>query len=41
MIHLSAGKLLEQQLARSMGLDKYADIMNTAREKDVSSGRLS
>ena len=37
MIHLSAGKLLEQQLARSMGLDKYADIMNAAREKDISS----
>ena len=37
MIQLSAGKLLEQQLARSMGLDKYADIMNAAREKDISS----
>ena len=37
MIHLSAGKLLEDQLARSMGLDKYANIMNAAGEKDVSS----
>ena len=31
MIQLSAGKLLEEQLARSMGLDKYTDIMNAAR----------
>ena len=37
MIQLSAGKLLEQQLARSMGLNRYAGIMNAAREKDVSS----
>ena len=37
MIHLSAEKLLEEQLARSMGLDKYADIMDAARGKDVSS----
>ncbi len=36
MKKLSAGRLLEDQLARSMGLDKYADIMNGAREKDVS-----
>ncbi len=36
MLKLSAGKLLEDQLARSMGLDKYADIMNGAQEKDVS-----
>ena len=39
MLKLSAGKLLEDQLARSMGLDKYADIMNGAREKDVSCDR--
>ena len=37
MIQLSAGKLLEEQLARSMGLDRYAGIMNAARGKDVSS----
>ena len=35
-LQLSAGKILEAQLARSMGLDKYAGIMNVAREKDVS-----
>ncbi len=37
MMQLSAGLLLENQLARSMGLDKYADIMKAAKEKDVSS----
>ena len=37
MIHLDANCLMESQLARSMGLDKYADIMEAAREKDVSS----
>ena len=37
MLQLSAGLLLENQLARSMGLDKYADIMKAAKEKDVSS----
>lgn len=36
MLRLFAGKLLEDQLARSMGLDKYADIINGARNKDVS-----
>ncbi len=29
--------MLEDRLAKSMGLDKYADILETAREKDVSS----
>ena len=33
---LNASKLLECQLARSMGLDKYADIMKAAEEKNVS-----
>lgn len=33
---LNASKLLECQLARSMGLDKYVDIMGAARERDVS-----
>ena len=28
---------MESQLARSMGLDKYADIMEAARKNDVSS----
>ncbi len=36
MILLDARRLLEDQLARSMGLDKYADIINRAGEKDVS-----
>ena len=29
--------MMESQLARSMGLDKYADIMEAARKNDVSS----
>ena len=37
MIHLDANYLMESQLARSMGLDKYADIMEAVRKKDVSS----
>ncbi len=37
MIHLDANCLMECQLARSMGLDKYADIMEAAKWKDVSS----
>ena len=37
MIHLDANCLMESQLARSMGLDKYADIMEAARKRDVSS----
>lgn len=37
MESLNASKLLECQLARSMGLDKYAEIMEAARERDVSS----
>jgi len=37
VIHLDANRLMESQLARSMGLDKYADIMEAARKNDVSS----
>ena len=37
MIHLDVNCLMENQLARSMGLDKYADIMEAAKKKDVSS----
>ena len=37
MIHLDANCLMENQLARSMGLDKYAAIMEAAKKKDVSS----
>ena len=37
MIHLDANRLMENRLARSMGLDKYADIMEASRKKDVSS----
>lgn len=33
---LSATKLLEEQLARSMGLDKYATIITTVKETDVA-----
>lgn len=36
MLTLYAEKLLEDQQARSMGLDKYADILRNVREKDVS-----
>ncbi len=36
MLQLSAGTLLENRLAHSMGLDKYADILEAARSKDVS-----
>lgn len=36
-LQLSAGILLEQQLARSLGLDKYAGILESSRAKDVSS----
>ena len=36
MIHLSATELLEDQLARSLGLDKYAKIMKRATTVDVS-----
>ena len=37
MIHLDANHLLESQLARSLGLDKYADIMEATWKNDVSS----
>ena len=40
MIHLDANCLMESQLARSIGLDKYADIMEAARKKNVSSDAL-
>lgn len=37
MIHLDANRLMKSQLARSMGLDKYADILKAAQKKDVFS----
>ena len=37
MICVDASRLLESQLARSMGLDKYAIIMEAAKKKDISS----
>lgn len=36
MVKLDAKHLMENQLVRSLGLDKYANIMETARNKDVS-----
>ena len=36
-IYLDAKNLLEQRMAESLGLDKYASIMNSVREVDVSS----
>lgn len=35
-LHLNAQKLLEQRLAESLGLDRYAEIMKTFRSTDVS-----
>ena len=37
MIHLNANCLMEDLLARSMGLNTYAEIMDAAQNKDVSS----
>ena len=37
MIHLSAKELLEDQLIRSLGLDRYAEIIEKAKTADVSS----
>ena len=37
MLHLDAGHILETQLARSLGLDKYAYIIQTVQQKDISS----
>lgn len=39
MIHLSAGKILEYQLTRSLGLDIYEEIMTAAPVTDVSQSR--
>ena len=39
MLKLSAKELLEEQLARSMGLDRYAGIMEAARTSDVSTNK--
>lgn len=36
MISLSATELLEQQLARSMGMDRYAELLNAVKMTDVS-----
>jgi len=35
-LHLNAQKLLEQRLAESLGLDRYAEIMTSFRSTDVS-----
>ena len=37
MLHLDAGHILDNQLARSLGLDKYAYIIQTVQQKDISS----
>lgn len=39
-MHLDVNRLMESQLARSMGLDKYANIMEAAKKKDVSSDAI-
>ena len=36
MISLSATELLELQLAKSLGLDRYAELLNAAKMTDVS-----
>ena len=36
MIHLSAGKILEYQLTKSLGLDLYEEILTVAPVTDVS-----
>ena len=37
MIHLNANQILEEQFARSLGLDKYEMIMRFAASTDISS----
>lgn len=39
-LHLNAQNLLEQRLAESLGLDKYAFIMKSVREVDVSANEM-